>query len=70
MFKVNLKTIEQNQRRRSGVFIVYSEYILHLFSSVSIIDFEQVNMSWITQYPLMLQTLNKFLAMLMQINRN
>ena len=31
MFKVNLKTIERNQRRRSGVFIVYSEYILHLF---------------------------------------
>ena len=31
--------------RRSGVSIVNSEHISHLFSSVSIADFEQVNIS-------------------------
>ena len=41
MFKVNI------QWRRSGLFIVNFEHISHLFSSASIIDFEQVNVSWV-----------------------
>ena len=41
MFKANNKTLE----RRSGVFIVNFEHVSHLFL-VSIIDFEQVNISW------------------------
>ena len=31
MFKVNRKTPERHQRRRSGVFIVNFEHILYLF---------------------------------------
>ena len=44
MFKINNK----NNRTffRSGVFIVNFEHILHLFYSISIVDFEQVNLSW------------------------
>ena len=34
------------QWRRSGVFIVNFEHISHPFSSVYIVDFEQVNVSW------------------------
>ena len=45
--KLTIKTPERRQRRRSGVFIVNSEHISHLFSSVSVIDFEQVNVSWV-----------------------
>ena len=33
-------------RRRSGVFIVNFEHILHIFSSVFIVVFKQVNVSW------------------------
>ena len=43
--KLTLKTPE---RRLSGVFIVNFEPISTPFSSVSIIDFEQVNVSWFT----------------------
>ena len=46
MFKVNKKTPEQHQWRRSVVFSVNFEHILHLFSSASIVEFEQVNVSW------------------------
>ena len=45
--KLTIKTPQQNQFRRSGVFIFNCEYISHLYllSSVSIVDFEQVNVS-------------------------
>ena len=43
MFKVNVKTSERRQWRRSGVFIVNFEYISHLCSSVSNVSFEHVN---------------------------
>ena len=32
---------------RSGVFIVNFEHISKLFSSVPIVDFEQVNVGWV-----------------------
>ena len=44
--KTMIKTPEQRHWRRSGVFIVYFEHIWHLFRNVSIVDFEQVNVSW------------------------
>ena len=37
--------IQQRHQRRSGVFIINFEHILHLFRA-SIVDFEQVNVSW------------------------
>ena len=43
MFKVNNK---KHQLRRSGLFIVTFEHVFTPFSKVSIIDFEQVNVSW------------------------
>ena len=45
MFKVNNQNIRKRQRRCSGVFIVKFEHISHLFS-VSVVDFEQINVSW------------------------
>ena len=36
------------RRRRSGVFIVNFEHI-YTFSSVSIVEFEQVNVSWVSR---------------------
>ena len=51
MLKVNNKntrttsTPERRHWHRSGVFIVNFEHI-SLFSSVSIVDFEQVNVRW------------------------
>ena len=47
MFKVNNKTPKRPQWRRSGVFIVNFEHIFTLFPSVSIVDFEQVNVGWV-----------------------
>ena len=45
--RVNNKDIpERRHWRRSCVFIVNFEYISHLFS-VSIVDFEQVNVCWV-----------------------
>ena len=41
-----MKTPERRHFRRSGVFIVSFEHISHLFSSASIVDFEQANLSW------------------------
>ena len=43
MFKVNDKDTKMMPLRRFGVFIVNFEHISHLCSSVSIVDFEQVN---------------------------
>ena len=44
--KLTVKTPEQLQWRRSDVFIVDIKHVLTPFSSVSIVDFEQVNVSW------------------------
>ena len=44
MFKVNNKNTRRH-RRRSGVFIVNFEHISQFFSSVSIVEFEQINVS-------------------------
>ena len=40
-------TIETLELRRFGGFIVNFEHISHLCSSVSIVNFEQVNPGWI-----------------------
>ena len=45
MFKVIIKTPEQRQWH-PGAFIVNFEHISQLFSNLSIVDFEQVNVSW------------------------
>ena len=47
--KLTIKTPERRhcRRSRSAVFIVNFEHILHFFSSVSIVDFEQVNVRWV-----------------------
>ena len=42
MFKVNNK----NTRLRSDVLIVNFEHISPIFSSVHIVDFEQINVTW------------------------
>ena len=47
MFKVSNKAPERHQLRFSGVFIVNFEHVLRLFQSVSMVGFEQVNISWI-----------------------
>ena len=49
--KLKIKTPERHQWRRSGAFIVNLTPLTYLtyltpFSSVSIVDFEQVNASW------------------------
>ena len=41
--KLSMITPERRHWRHSGVFIVNFDHISHLFSGVSIIDFEQVN---------------------------
>ena len=43
--KTIIKTAERHWRR-SGVFIVNFEHIWHLFRNVSIVELEQVNVSW------------------------
>ena len=43
--KLTIKTPEQRHWRRSAVFTVNLEHVSHLFSSVSIVDFEQVNVN-------------------------
>ena len=45
MFKINNKNTRMTSRRRSGIFIVNIDYISHLFSTVSGVEFEQVNVS-------------------------
>ena len=44
--KLTIKTPERRQWRRSGVFIVNSGTYIKPCSSVSIVNFEQVNASW------------------------
>ena len=45
-FEVNNNNTRTTSMTFSGVFIVNFKHILHLFSSVSFVDFEQVNVSW------------------------
>ena len=47
MFKVNNKDTKRRHWRGFGFFIVNFEHISHLFSSVSIVNFEQINNDWI-----------------------
>ena len=47
MFKVNNKTAEGCNWRHSAVFIVVLENISHLFFSISLVDFEEVIVSWV-----------------------
>ena len=44
--KLTIKTPKRRQWRRFGVFIVNFEHVSHLCSSVSIVNFGQVNASW------------------------
>ena len=46
MFKVNNKDTRTTPRRRSGVFIVNFEHILHLALVASFVNFEQVSPGW------------------------
>ena len=45
--KLTIKPPKRRQWRRFGGFIVNFEHILHLCSSVSIVNFEQVNARWV-----------------------
>ena len=44
--ELTIKISERRQWRRFGVFIVNFEHISHFFSSVSIVDYKQLNVSW------------------------
>ena len=46
MLKINKRNIRTRCEICSSVFIVNFEHISHLFFSVSIVNFEQVNPSW------------------------
>ena len=48
--KLTIKTPKRRHWRRFGVFIVNFEYFSHLFSSVSIVNFEQVNAGWVFDF--------------------
>ena len=49
LFKLNNRNSTKKYHWRcSGVFIVNFEHISHL----SIVDFEQVNVSWVTPFPI------------------
>ena len=44
--KLTIKTPERRHSHHSGVFMVNLGHITHLFSSVSVVDFEQINVRW------------------------
>ena len=46
MFKVNNKNIKTTSMTFSGVVIVNFEHISHVFSSVFVVEYEQVNVKW------------------------
>ena len=48
--KLTIKTPKRLHWRRFGVFIVNFQHMPYLCSSVSIINFEQVNADWETPY--------------------
>ena len=58
MFKVNNKNT-RTAWRRSGVSIVNFEHISLLFSSVSIDDFQQVNVSWVFPFYFLIKIKNE-----------
>ena len=45
--KLTIKAPEWRRWRRSGVFIVNFEHVSHLTSSVFLVDFKQVNLTWV-----------------------
>ena len=47
--KLTTKTAERRQWPRSSAFIVNFEHISHLFLLLSIVDFQQVNVSWVRE---------------------
>ena len=47
MFKVNNKDTKATPMRHFGAFIVNLEHISHLCSTVSVVNFEQVNGGWV-----------------------
>ena len=48
--KLVIKTLEERQCRRSGVFIVNFEQIRKHCDGISIVDIKQVNVSWKSAY--------------------
>ena len=50
MFKVNNKIRERHHWHRSDVFTVNFEHVSNLFSCVSVVDFEQIKVSWEGSY--------------------
>ena len=44
--KLTIKTPKRRQWCRFGIFIVNFEHISHLCSSVSVVNFELVNVGW------------------------
>ena len=52
MFKVNNKGTRMTSQTSFSVFIINLEYISYLSSPVFTVDFEQVNISWVTCFPL------------------
>ena len=47
--KLTIKTLKQPHCRRFDVFIANFEHISHLCSSISIVNFKQVNAGWVPQ---------------------
>ena len=68
MFKVNLKKSARRHWRCAGAFIVKFENIPHLLftSSVSIVNFEWVNVSWFNIQIKLRANLDLWLVILMQ----
>ena len=66
MFKVDNKNTRTTSRR-SGVFIVNFEHIFDHFSSVPIVDFEQVNVYWINQNKISLLSFDKYMIILITL---
>ena len=66
MFKVDNKNTRTTSRR-FGVFIVNFEHILDHFSSVPIVDFEQVNVYWNNQNKISLLCLDDYPVILITL---
>ena len=52
--KLTIKTPERGYQRRFGTIILLILDIFHIFFSVSIVDFKQVNVSWVKSLALCL----------------
>ena len=64
--KLTIKTLERRQWRRSGIFIVKPWTYFTSFFNVSIVDFEQVNISWELKQPLFNLVLLSYLSKLIR----